>query len=488
MAITETRQDTSELVLANLLDDTDLDRAQLSKAAASVPSADFADLYLEQTATESWRLDERRIDSGEFSVRRGMSLRAISGEASVFACADLIDADALGRVRSAVTEGQRHLTASKVRVSLPAVNGTALPRYPNVDPLMFDDSDKMKILNAIERHARAKDSRVHNVIANLALAHKSLFIARNDGACYADIRPMTQLSVMVVMIDNGKVETGYAATGARTLPLSILQPQNLIDLADEAVRVASTKLLAVAAPAGTMPVVLGNGWSGILLHEAVGHGLEGDFNRKGQSAFSGRIGERVAPQGVTVVDDGTINDRRGSLTVDDEGTPSKYNVLIEDGILRGYMQDVVNASLMQTAPTGNGRRQSYRHEPMPRMTNTYMLNHKYTPDEIIASVKRGLYCKSFSGGSVDITNGDFNFVVEEAYLIENGNLGPVVKGATVIGNGPAAMLKMSMVGNDLELDPGLGTCGKNGQWVPVGVGQPHCKVDEMLVGGTDISQ
>ena len=476
--------DTSDQALGVLLDDTDLNRARLVDTAAQVRGADFADLYLEQTAAESWRLDEERIDSGEFSISRGMSLRAVYGEASVFACADLISDATLQRVRTAVSEGQRHLASSNVTVNLPPIATAPPSRYTAADPLQLSDTGKIDILKTIDQHVRAKDARVHNVIANLSLAYKCVLIARNDGSWHTDIRPMTHLSVVAVLIDNGKVETGHAATGFRALA-DRLEPTKLSELAHEAVRIASVKLCAVDAPAGTMPVVLGNGWSGILLHEAVGHGLEGDFNRKGQSSFSGRIGERVAPHGVTVVDDGTIDDRRGSLTVDDEGTASRCNVLIDDGILCGYMQDVVNASLTNTAPTGNGRRQSFRHEPMPRMTNTYMRNGTYTPDEIIASVKRGLYCKSFSGGSVDITNGDFNFVVDEAYLIENGKLGPVVKGATVIGNGPVAMQNISMVANDFELDPGVGTCGKNGQWVPVGVGQPHCKVDTLLVGGAD---
>ena len=411
--------------------------------------------------------------------------RAVCGEASVFSCADLINATTLKRLAAVVRTGPPFLAGTSRRIKLQASAGEAQARYGSHDPLAFADEKRIALLRKIDDYARASDTRIINVVANVNMARKVVLIAQSDGSHSCDIRPLIALNVTVVMQDGAMVETGGYAIGSRR-DLGELGEADVEALVDEAIRLARLKLTAKPAPAGSMPVVLGNGWAGILLHEAVGHGLEGDFNRKGQSAFAGRIGERVAPAGVTVVDDGTLADRRGSLSYDDEGTPSGYNVLIEDGILRGYMQDRVNAALMGVAPTGNGRRQSYRHEPMPRMTNTYMLDGAHAPEEIIASVKKGLYCKSFGGGSVDITNGNFNFFTTEVYLIEDGKVGQHVKGATIIGNGPESMTKMSMVGNDLQLDSGMGVCGKNGQWVPVGVGQPHCKVDQMLVGGTEV--
>lgn len=472
----------------HLLDGTGLGPPDLlaTATATAAKHADFADLYLEKTISEAWILDEGRIDSGSYSMGQGMSLRSVCGDASVFASADLINPDTVKRLRATVQPGTQFMTQGRAKVHLPAPTDTKIPpRYHPGSPLVLADTTKLRMLRIIEDHARATEPRIHNVTAQLAFGHKTMLVARSDGTWHADLRPMFNVRVSVVLIDGGKVETGTDGIGGRSTT-EHLTDANLTALADEAIRKASQKLMAGKAPAGMMPVVLGNGWSGILLHEAIGHGLEGDFNRKGQSAFSGRIGERISPPGITVVDDGTLFGRRGSISCDDEGTQSACNTLIEDGILRNYMQDLVNSSLMGVAPTGNGRRESYKHEPMPRMTNTYMLNGKHTPEEIIASVNKGLYCKSFRGGSVDITNGNFNFYVEEAYVIEGGKLGRCVKGATIIGNGPEAMTKMSMVANDMDLDPGVGTCGKNGQWVPVGVGQPHCKIDEMLVGGTEI--
>ena len=344
---------------------------------------------------------------------------------------------------------------------------------------------KIGLLKKVDALARAADPKVENVLARLASAHEVVWIARADGGASADIRPMVRLSVEVIYADGDRRETGLGAGGGRT-GWDFFHDDELRRIALSAVEEARLKAGAQAAPAGRMPVVLGSGWAGILLHEAVGHGLEGDFNRKRQSAFSGRVGRRVAPPGVTVVDHGNIPDRRGSLTVDDEGTPTRENVLIEDGILRGYMQDLANARLMGVSPTGNGRRESYAHAPMPRMTNTYMRAGSLPAEEIVASVKRGLYAADFAGGQVDITNGNFVFVSSKARLIENGKLGAVVKGATLTGNGPEVMTKMSMVGDDWRLDPGVGTCGKDGQWVPVGVGQPTVKVDEITVGGTAV--
>lgn len=480
--------DINELACTELLASAALEPHQLADvaSAALAAGADCADLYVEKTFSEGWSLDEGRIDSGEFSLTQGMALRAVCGEASVFASADLINPASLARVSAAVGPAARHMPTGQAKVHLPAA-ATAISeaRYHPASPLELDDAAKLALLRAVDEHARSAEPRIHNVVARLSLGHKTMLVARSDGSWHADVRPMYNMHVAVVLNDNGKFETGADAQGGRSTAAH-LDPAAVTALADEALRKASSKLTAANAPGGTMPVVLGNGWSGILLHEAIGHGLEGDFNRKGQSAFAGRIGERIAPAGVTVVDDGTLFGRRGSLSCDDEGTPSACNTLIEDGVLRCYMQDLVNASLMGVAPTGNGRRESYRHEPMPRMTNTYMLAGKHSPEEVIASVDRGLYCKSFGGGSVDITNGNFNFYVEEAYLIEHGKLGACVKGATIIGNGPESMTKMSMVADDMDLDPGVGTCGKNGQWVPVGVGQPHCRIDEMLVGGTEL--
>ena len=468
-----------------LLADSDLDDGQLAAAAAAAAAGcDCADLYLQAGATEAWMLEHGKVRTGSFSAIRGMALRALAGTASSLAYADAIDAGALARMRAAVRAG-RGSGGGRKKISMPGSAGGFVSRYPPASPLAAPDAGKTALLAKVDRLARAADSRVVDVQASLALGHSSILIVRHDGESFADIRPMVRISIQAVLAEGGRTETGMAGFGGRAD--SVLADEKLLhQAAAEAVREAGVKLSAGAAPAGTMPVVLGNGWAGILLHEAVGHGLEGDFNRKGQSAFSGRIGEQVAHPAVTVCDDGTLAGRRGSLSCDDEGVPSACNVLIENGVLKGYMQDAMNASLMAAAPTGNGRRESYAHLPMPRMTNTYMPAGRFEPEEVIASVGRGVYCKSFSGGQVDITNGNFVFSASEAYLIENGRIGPAIKGATVIGNGPAAMQKLSMVANDFELDPGIGTCGKNGQWVPVGVGQPTCRVDELVVGGTEV--
>jgi TldD protein len=348
----------------------------------------------------------------------------------------------------------------------------------------MDDGAKVSLLEAIDREARVLDSRIVQVMASLAASHDTILVLASDGTLAADVRPLVRLNVSVIIEHQGRREQGYAGGGGRFAYTEFIAGDRWRDLVREAVRSAQVNLEAVPAPAGTMTVVLGPGWPGVLLHEAVGHGLEGDFNRKGTSAFSGRIGQQVASRGVTVVDDGTLATRRGSLNVDDEGTPTGCTTLIEDGVLKGYLQDKLNARLMGVAPTGNGRRESFAHLTLPRMTNTYMLPGRHAPEEIIGSVSKGLYCRNFGGGQVDITSGKFVFSASEAYLIENGRLGAPVKGATLIGNGPDAMTRIAMVGNDLKLDDGVGTCGKDGQDVPVGVGQPTLRVDGLTVGGT----
>ena len=480
--------DTGESIAAQarqeLLADSDLDIEQLRVAAgAAATGCDCADLYLQAGATEAWMLENGKVRTGNFSAIRGMALRALAGTASSLAYADSIDAASLARMRSAVGAAVR--SGGREKIAMPGVAGRFVPRYRLGNPIAGPDAVKTALLARINELARAADNRLVDVQASLALGHSTVLIIRHDGESFADIRPMVRISIQAILAEGNRTETGMAGFGGRDS--RILEDEQLLQkTTEEAIREAGVKLAARAAPAGTMPVVLGNGWAGILLHEAVGHGLEGDFNRKGQSAFSGRVGEQVAHPAVTVCDDGTLDGRRGSLSCDDEGIPSACNVLIENGILKGYMQDAMNASLMATAPTGNGRRESYAHLPMPRMTNTYMPAGNHEPEEVIASVKKGVFCKSFSGGQVDITNGNFVFSASEAYLIENGKIGAPIKGATVIGNGPQAMQKLSMVANDFALDPGIGTCGKNGQWVPVGVGQPTCKVDELVVGGTAV--
>lgn len=441
----------------------------------------FADLYFQYQRTESWSLEEGTVKSGSFNIEQGVGVRAIAGERTAFAYSDDISAkslrEAAGTVRAISAQGQSR------RVKLGAAT-LPVARYPALDPRpSLADADKVALLERLEQMARREDPRVVQAMASLASSWDVVMVARSDGVLSADVRPLVRVSLTVILQEGARREQGSAGGGGRS-DYTMYTDDLLRDYARRAVHQASVNLTAKPAPAGVMTVVLGNGWPGILLHEAIGHGLEGDFNRKGSSAFAGRIGQRVAASGVTVVDDGTLAGQRGSLTVDDEGTPSQCTTLIEDGILVGYMQDVHNATLMGVAPTGNGRRESFAHLPMPRMTNTLMRAGECDPAEIIASVKDGLYAANFGGGQVDITSGKFVFSAAEAYLIENGRITTPVKGATLIGNGPDALTRVSMIGNDLELDPGVGTCGKDGQSVPVGVGQPTLRIDGLTVGGT----
>jgi TldD protein len=443
---------------------------------------DFADLYFQYSRSEAWSLDEGIVKSGSFNIDQGVGVRAISGEKTAFAYSDDISFRALTDAASAV----RAIGAAGQNGRLPALKHGAAGHnlYVPNDPIASLPAEaKVKLLERLEGFARALDSRVLQVMASIAGEYEVILVAGSDGRMAADIRPLVRCSISVIVEENGKREQGSSGGGGR-FDFGFFDDEILQRYAKEAVHQAVTNLNAEAAPAGQMTVVLGSGWPGILLHEAVGHGLEGDFNRKGSSTFSGRIGQRVASKGVTVIDDGTIADRRGSLNIDDEGNPTQRNVLIEDGILKGYMQDSLNARLMGVAPTGNGRRESFAHLPLPRMTNTMMMAGEHDPQEIIKSVKKGIYAANFGGGQVDITSGKFVFSMSEAYLIEDGKVTRPIKGATLIGNGPEAMNRVSMIGNDLKLDPGVGTCGKDGQSVPVGVGQPTLRIDGLTVGGT----
>ncbi|MDO8413767.1 MAG: metalloprotease TldD [Gallionellaceae bacterium] len=442
---------------------------------------DYADLYFQYSRAESWSLEEGIVKSGSFGIEQGVGVRAVSGEKTAFAYSDDISLDALESAALTTRAIARQGGTNKV----PMLHGGGQhDLYLPHDPIAnFDSSDKVALLERLERYARALDPRVTQVMAGLAGEYEVILVARSDGLLNADIRPLVRLSLQVIVESNGKREQGSAGGGGR-FDYAHFNDEVLRDYAAKAVHQAVVNLDARPAPAGNMTVVLGSGWPGILLHEAVGHGLEGDFNRKGSSTFSGRIGERVAAKGVTVVDDGTIANRRGSLQMDDEGNPTQRTVLIEDGILKGYLQDTLNARLMGVGVTGNGRRESFAHLPMPRMTNTTMLNGSRDPQEIIASVKHGLYAANFGGGQVDITSGKFVFSTAEAYMIEDGKITYPVKGATLIGNGPEALTRVSMIGNDMALDPGVGTCGKEGQSVPVGVGQPTVRIDGLTVGGT----
>jgi TldD protein len=442
---------------------------------------DHADLYFQYSRSEGWSLEEGMVKSGSFNIDQGVGVRAVSGEKTAFAYSDDISLPALESAAQATRAIARRGEQGATQI-VSRTRGREL--YLPQDPLAsLGDADKVKLLEKLERYARAIDGRISQVMASLAGEYEVVLIARSDGMLAADVRPLVRLSLQVIVEQDGRREQGSAGGGGR-FDYAYFTDDVLRDYAARAVHQAVTNLSARPAPAGTMTVVLGPGWPGILLHEAIGHGLEGDFNRKGSSAFSGRIGQRVAAVGVTVVDDGTIASRRGSLNVDDEGNPTQRNVLIEDGILRGYIQDTLNARLMGMAPTGNGRRESYAHVPMPRMTNTYMLNGGRDPGEIIGSVKNGLYAANFGGGQVDIVSGKFVFSAAEAYVIENGKITYPVKGATLIGNGPDALTHVSMIGNDMSLDSGVGTCGKEGQSVPVGVGQPTLRIDGLTVGGT----
>lgn len=447
---------------------------------------DLADLYFQASRHESWMLEDGIVKEGSYNIERGVGVRAISGEKTGFAYSDDINRDALLVAADAAKGIAQSGNSAKVKAFSRQENQAI---YIADDPIAsLSPEQKINLMNEVEAHARAQDSRVTQVIVSLSGVYEKVLVAASDGTFATDIRPLVRLNCSVLVEHNGRRERGTSGGGARTDYSYFFEPVNgkarYLGYAEEAVRQALVSLVAIDAPAGNFPVVLGAGWPGVLLHEAVGHGLEGDFNRKGSSAFSGKVGQQVASELCTIVDDGTLANRRGSITIDDEGTPGAYNVLIEKGVLKGYMQDKQNAKLMGVAPTGNGRRESYAHLPMPRMTNTYMLAGEHSPEDIISSVEYGVYAPNFAGGQVDITSGKFVFSTAEAYLIENGKVTSPLKGATLIGSGPEAMKNVSMVGNDLALDAGVGVCGKDGQSVPVGVGQPSLKVDEMTVGGT----
>ncbi len=473
-----------------LLEPFGLTEASLAQALQAIAThrIDDADLYFQYTRSEGWSLEEGIVKSGSFGIEQGVGVRAVAGEKTAFAYSDDISAaalmDAARTVRTIAAAGQ----SRRVKVNTPHKVATSRALYLPMDPIAsLDSTAKVTLLERIEKMARAKDPRVKQVMASLSGEYDVVLIARADGTRAADVRPLVRMGVTVIAEQtvNGEVrrETGSGGGGGR-FGYAHFDDSVIEGYVNDAVNAALTNLESRAAKAGEMSVVLGSGWPGVLLHEAIGHGLEGDFNRKGSSAFSGRIGQRVAAPGVTVLDDGTLPDRRGSINVDDEGHASQRNVLIEDGILKGYLQDSMNARLMGVKPTGNGRRESYAAVPMPRMTNTYMLAGDKTREEIIAGLKRGLYASNFGGGQVDITSGKFVFSASEAFWVENGKIQYPVKGATIIGNGPDALTRVSMIGNDLKLDPGVGTCGKDGQSVPVGVGQPTLRIDRLTVGGT----
>ncbi|MGD0865137.1 MAG: metalloprotease TldD [Rhizomicrobium sp.] len=459
-----------------------LDRANVqSLVDESLRDSDDGELFLEYRQSESFVFDDGRLKAATFDTTQGFGLRAVAGEATGYAHASELSEAAIrraGQTVRAVTQGYSGLVA-------PPPLRTNIKLYSDIDPLHSAAfKTKIKLLEEMNAYARAKDPRVRQVSCSLSGEWQTVEIVRPGGEIYRDIRPLVRIGVSVVAEQNGRQESGSFGGGGRSGYDTYLDPVYWQNAIDEALRQALVNLESIPAPAGETTVVLGPGWPGILLHEAVGHGLEGDFNRKKTSAFAGLLGERVAAPGVTVVDDGTIGGRRGSLSIDDEGTPTSRTVLIEDGILKGYMQDRQNARLMGVAPTGNGRRESFAHSIMPRMTNTYMLAGDKAPEEILASVKKGIYAVNFGGGQVDITSGKFVFSCTEAYLVENGKVGAPIKGATLIGNGPEAMTRVSMIGNDMKLDSGIGTCGKNGQSVPVGVGQPTLRMDGLTVGGT----
>ena len=460
-----------------------LDRSQLDRVLASIHEhdVDFADLYFQQSRFESWSLEEGIVKSGTFSIDRGVGVRAVTGDRQAFAYSDDISLPALEEAAFAVRAiGRQGQSAVAPLTGI----GAARALYSLADPVAsLPEGEKVALLEKLEKYARAMDPRVAQVMASLAGEHETVLVARSDGLIAADVRPLVRVSITVIAEESGRREQGHSGGGGR-FDYAYFDDALLREYAKQAVDQALLNLRARPAPAGTMTVVLGPGWPGILLHEAIGHGLEGDFNRKGTSAFSGRVGQRVAARGVTVIDDGTLADRRGSLNLDDEGNPTHRTVLIEDGILRGYMQDRMNATLMKAPATGNGRRESFAHLPMPRMTNTVMLNGDRDPGEILASVDDGIYAANFGGGQVDITSGKFVFSMAEAWKIENGQLTYPVKGATLIGNGPDALTRVTMIGNDMRLDTGIGTCGKDGQSVPVGVGQPTLKIEGLTVGGT----
>jgi TldD protein len=466
-----------------LLQPSGLDVAALQGVLGNMMShkVDYADLYFQYSRAESWGLEEGQVKSGNFSIDQGVGVRAVSGEKTAFAYSDDINLPALQQAANATKAiaaiGAEQTTSAIQRIDAPQL-------YIPQDPIASLSAEaKVKLLERLEGYARKADPRITQVMASIAGEYEVIMIARHDGMMAADVRPLVRLSIQVIAEANGRREQGSAGGGGR-FDYAYFTDEVLQDYAQKAVHQALVNLEARPAPAGSMTVVLGSGWPGILLHEAIGHGLEGDFNRKGSSAFSNAIGQQVAARGVTVVDDGTISNRRGSLNIDDEGNPTQRTVLIEDGYLRGYIQDSLNARLMGMPLTGNARRESYAHIPMPRMTNTYMLNGNMAPEEIIKSVKKGLYAANFGGGQVDITSGKFVFSAAEAWMIEDGKLTYPVKGATLIGNGPEVLKRVSMIGNDMALDSGVGTCGKEGQSVPVGVGQPTLRIDGLTVGGT----
>jgi TldD protein len=468
-----------------LLEPYELDESRLTEAIGEVfrHKVDYADLYFQYTRSEGWSLDEGIVKSGSFSIDQGVGVRAVSGEKTAFAYSDEIGIDALLSAARATRTIARS-GAGRVKVAPRMSRSAGRVLYGTADPIAsLDATAKVGLLHKVEKLARAKDPRIVQVMAALAAEWDVVLVARSDGLIAADVRPLVRLSVTVIAESGGRREQGTSGGGGR-FDFAYFTDAIIERYVDEAVHAAMVNLDSRAAPGGVMTVVLGPGWPGVLLHEAIGHGLEGDFNRKGSSAFAGRLGERVAAKGVTVVDDGTIADRRGSLNVDDEGNPSQRNVLIEDGILKAYIQDTLNARLMKVPVTGNGRRESFAHLPMPRMTNTYMLGGDRDPAEILASVERGLYAVNFGGGQVDITNGKFVFSASEAYWVENGKVQYPVKGATIIGNGPDALTRVTMIGNDMRLDSGVGVCGKDGQSVPVGVGQPTLRIEGLTVGGT----
>jgi len=484
VTLSDSERKTIDTVIARTLEPAGLDEQQLNTTLGTMMqgSIDYAELYFQVSRQESWTVEDGIIREGSFSHEQGVGVRAVSGEKTGFAYSDELMLPALQQAataaRAIARSGQSKALQAWRRIE-------SAPLYPVADPTTsITDQQKTTMLAELEQATRSLDKRIEQVIISLSSCHDLVLVAASDGTLAADVRPLVRLNVSIILVQDGRREQGYAGGGARADLNYFLSGDRPMDYAREAVRQAAVQMEAVAAPAGAMPVVLGPGWPGILLHEAVGHGLEGDFNRKGTSAFSGRVGERVASKECTIVDDGTMPNRRGSLAIDDEGTPGQYNVLVENGILRGYMQDKLNARLTGVAPTGNGRRESFAHMPMPRMTNTYMLAGPHTPEEIIASVDKGLYAPNFGGGQVDITSGKFVFSASEAYLIENGKITAPVKGAMLIGDGPEALTRISMIGNDLKFDSGVGTCGKEGQSVPVGVGQPTLKIDEITVGGT----
>ncbi|AWL10802.1 Metalloprotease TldD like protein [Saliniradius amylolyticus] len=476
-------------VEANLLDSAGLSQNDLAQCLGLIyqHDNDFADLYFQSSQHESWVLEDGIIKDGSYNIERGVGVRAVSGEKTGFAYSDDISPEALTQAAKAA----RSISRSGGNHSVKAFSRQQhQPLYGHKNPVQeLTEQEKVDLLRRMDAYVRKQKPDINQVIVSLTSTYEEVLVVATDGTYNTDIRPLVRLNCSVLMEKDGRRERGASGMGGRYGYQRFLQNnaqgQPVYEqLADEALHMADVNMQAVDAPAGIMPVVLGSGWPGVLLHEAVGHGLEGDFNRKGSSTFSGRIGEQVAAKGVTVVDDGTMPNRRGSLSMDDEGTQTARNVLIEDGVLKGYMQDKLNARLMGVDPTGNGRRESYAHLPMPRMTNTYMLNGDYDAEEIIASIDKGIYAPNFGGGQVDITSGKFVFSTSEAYLIEKGKITAPVKGATLIGNGPEVMQKVSMIGNDMDLDKGVGVCGKDGQSVPVGVGQPTLKVDELTVGGT----